>query len=465
MNIRKGILNPDANVVEENGISHKLHEILSDGSLLFSKIPSRSLVILLCQNNYESVFFYLNSINNGVIPILIDAESDISLINHLVSEYKPDFIFAPADKISSYQSYTIDLNFKKFNLLKRDIPFKMEIYDNLALLLSTSGTTGSPKLVRLSYDNINSNASSISDYLNLNYTEIAISNLPMNYSFGLSIINSHLFVGASVVLTTESITQRRFWELFRKFNVTSFSGVPYTLEILKKFKLLNVDLPSLRKITQAGGKLSNDLIEYFSLFSRQREIDFFVMYGQTEGTARLSYLSPNCTLEKLGSIGKPIPDGKFELEDGNGQVITEPNIPGQLVYYGLNVMLGYSENISDLMRGDENKGKLNTGDIAIFDKDGFYYIVGRIKRFIKIFGNRVNLDEVESLLLNLGIKALCNGIDNSLYVYILDEKNESLVKDFITKTLRIHFSVCKIILIDSIPLSNSGKVQYSKLPL
>jgi len=458
------LFNPKATIIEDDGQTHHLNEILADGDVFFSIISNRSLVILLCQNNYESIFFYINSIARGVVPILIDAESDTSLVNALVMEYKPDYIFASTNKLSRFEHYLPETNIRNFTLLKSVQKSIVALHPDLTLLLSTSGTTGSPKLVRLSYKNLIENASSIAEYLNLNSSEVAITNLPMNYSFGLSIINSHLFVGASVIMTNQSITQRPFWDLFRKFNVTSLSGVPYTFEILKKFRLLNFELPSLKTLTQAGGKLSNELIEYYTQFSTKKGINFFVMYGQTEGTARLSYLEPEFIIDKLGSIGKPITNGKFHLIDEQGNRITEPGKSGELVYIGPNVMLGYAECKSNLSKGDENDGLLNTGDVATFDDSGFYFIVGRTKRFIKVFGNRVNLDELEKLLLGVGVESACTGKDNSLIIYILKPKGKDLVKEFLTKKLGIHFSVFDVRMIRSIPKSSSGKTLYFKLP-
>jgi acyl-CoA synthetase (AMP-forming)/AMP-acid ligase II len=457
------LFNPQGTIIEENGQFHQIQQILIDGDSLFSKISSGSLVILLCQNQYETVFFYVNAIERGVVPILIDAESDPSLVKTLILKYHPDYIFTPSTNVTKFENYLGVYNLKNYTLLKCKHERSTPLHSELALLLSTSGTTGSPKLVRLSYNNLVSNASSISEYLELDSKEIAISCLPMNYSFGLSIINSHLFSGGSVLMTTESITQRRFWELFRNFKVTSLSGVPYTFEILKKFRLLNADLPSLKTLTQAGGKLSNDLIEHFVQITSKKSIKFFVMYGQTEGTARLSYLPPQYTMEKLGSIGKPIPNGDFHVIDENGKKIDQPGTAGELVYTGPNVMLGYADCLADLSHGNENNGRLNTGDIALFDENGFYFIVGRIKRFIKLFGNRVNLDDLEKLLLDLEVQSACTGKDNALLIYILKPQDNDLVKEFLTKKLGIHFSIFEIRIIEEIPKNASGKTLYSKL--
>jgi long-chain acyl-CoA synthetase len=463
LNGSKQLFHLNGIIMEDNGNIHYVKSILEDAASFFLSIPARSLVLLLCQNSFDSVSFYVNCIDRDIVPILVDADSDSSLIESLVNIYEPTYIFAPIDKGVGLDNYVAGSNFRSYNAYKIKKQNQVSLYPELALLLSTSGTTGSPKLVRLSYNNLVANASSIAEYLKLNSSERAISSLPMNYSFGLSIINSHLHVGASILMTRESITQRRFWDLFKQFNITSLSGVPYTFEILKKFRLLNTELPSLKTITQAGGKLSNDLIAHFADYSSMKEINFFVMYGQTEGTARLSYLPPKFVLKKLGSIGRPIPGGNFHLIDEQGVKINEPGISGELVYSGDNVMLGYAECKEDLSLSDVNQGVLVTGDLAQFDEDGFFYIVGRTKRFIKLLGNRVNLDELERLLIEINIQSACCGKDNFLLVYILDVNEKVAVKELLTKRLGIHFTIFDIRVIDSFPRNASGKIVYSKL--
>jgi long-subunit acyl-CoA synthetase (AMP-forming) len=195
---------------------------------------SRSLVLLFCQNTSDSIFIYINCIERKIVPILIDAQADYSLSENIIERYNPDFIFAPFTISNKYSNYLCINNIKNYNIFKNNENIVKLLDPMLSLLLSTSGTTGSPKLVRLSYSNLVSNASSISSYLNITQEDRAISSLPMNYSFGLSIINSHLFVGGSILMTMESITQRKFWNIFNEFKVTSLSGVPYTFEILKK---------------------------------------------------------------------------------------------------------------------------------------------------------------------------------------------------------------------------------------
>ena len=285
----------------------------------------------------------------------------------------------------------------------------------LALLLSTSGTTGSPKLVRLSYENVNSNAAAVAQYLGLKQSDRAITSLPMNYSYGLSVINSHLIVGASLVLTEDSVIDNSFWKTFNDEKVTSFAGVPYSYELLSKIDFENFSLPSLKYMTQAGGRLSEGMIKYFGGIAKRQGFKFYVMYGQTEATARMSYLPPNKTLAYPSSIGIPIPGGKFELIDESNNIISEAGRTGELVYSGLNVMLGYAEKINDLFKNREIEF-LKTGDLAKYDENGLYYIVGRKSRFLKIFGNRIGLDDVENVINASGYSVICGGTDKLMIV-------------------------------------------------
>ena len=225
-----------------------------------------------------------------------------------------------------------------------------------------------------------------------------------------------------------------------------------------------MELPSLRVLTQAGGKLSPELSEEFAKICEQKGIKFYVMYGQTEATARMSYLPSEYAISKAGSIGFPIPGGKFSLINESGEVITQSNIPGELIYSGDNVTMGYAQSCYDLSKGDENSGHLSTGDIAIFDDDGFYYITGRKKRFLKLFGSRVNLDEVEQLLNNSGIECACTGADDKLIIYTTDPKIED-ARDFVLSHTDINSKGFSVVYIETIPRNESGKVLYGSLEI
>jgi long-chain acyl-CoA synthetase len=309
------------------------------------------------------------------------------------------------------------------------------------------------------------NATSIAEYLSINEDERPVTTLPMSYSFGLSIINSHLLKGATILLTSKTLMEKDFWSFMKTLNATSISGVPYTYEILKKLRFFRMDIPSLKTMTQAGGKLNNDLNKEFSEYSIQTGRRFFVMYGQTEATARMSYLPHQYSLSKIGSMGIAIPGGEFSIIDDKGANLDGPEVIGELVYKGKNVSLGYAECGDDLKKEDENKGVLYTGDIAKRDSDNFYYIVGRKKRFIKIFGNRVNLDETERLLKNIIPDCACAGEDDHMIIYITDKTRLEEVRNYISTKTGINHIAFTVKHIAEIPKNSSGKTIYSKLEI
>jgi len=352
-----------------------------------------------------------------------------------------------------------------YSLLKTKYNQAFALHDDLALLLTTSGSTGSPKLVRQSYKNILANTQSIVEYLELADNERPITTLPMNYTYGLSIINSHLYVGASIILTNKTLVQKEFWQQCKDFEATSLAGVPYTYEMLDKLRFFRMEVPSLRTMTQAGGKLSPDLHKKFAEYAEKNNKRFIVMYGQTEATARMSYLPHNKALEKIGSMGIAIPGGEFSLIDANGAIINEVDVTGELIYKGDNVALGYAEQGADLAKGDEFNGVLFTGDMAKKDTDGFYYIVGRKKRFLKIFGSRVNLDETERMIRTAfpDIDCACTGIDDQMTVFITAEAQIKNVSSFFHEKTGLHPIAFHVQCIEKIPRNESEKILYSAL--
>ena len=419
-----------------------------------AKVPARSLVFLLVGNNLDSLVAYVACLNHGIVPLMLDAKIDVQLLQRFIDVYHPDFIWR-----SCGEGYVLQEGQRTEDKGQR------VLYDDLALLLTTSGSTGSPKLVRQSYKNIKANTASIVEYLKLDSTERPITTLPMNYTYGLSIINSHLAVGATILLTEKSIMQREFWNFFTEQGATSFGGVPYTYEMLDKLMFFRRKLPSLRTMTQAGGKILPVLHQKFAEYAQCEGKNFVVMYGQCEATARMSYLPPKRALDKVGSMGIAIPGGKFTLIDVDGKEITEPEVTGELVYDGANVTLGYAECAEDLAKGDERHGRLVTGDMAKRDNEGFFYIVGRKKRFLKIFGNRVNLDETERLIKGAfpGFDCACGGKDDKMKIYVTDGDQLQVVRDFIADKTHLNFAAFEVVPVPAIPKNASGKTLYSEL--
>lgn len=449
-------------VISENDEALTYYELLRLSQNLINNIPKRCLVFNLCTNSLGSLLGYVTFLNNKVVPLMIDADLDVSLLHNLISIYKPDYLWVPKGKLENFRDFKEVYCDCGYTLLKSKFEFEYELNPELALLLTTSGSTGSFKLVRQSYNNISSNMNSISKYLNLKDTERAITTLPMHYTYGLSVINSHLAVGASVVLTDKTLMQKDFWTKLKNYKVTSMSGVPYTYEMLDKLRFFRMDLPDLRTITQAGGKLPLSLHEKFAKYALENNKRFIVMYGQTEATARMSYLPYTKSLEKIGSIGIAIPGGNFFIVNSSGTKINEPDKIGELVYEGPNVTLGYAECGKDLNKGDERNGILVTGDMAKFDNDGVYYIVGRKKRFLKIFGSRVNLDEMEHLIREnfKDIDCACSGIDDCMYIFVTTAIQEDSILRFVSKKTGINHTAFKVKLIKKIPRNESGKVLY-----
>lgn len=438
-------------LIEQDGRQYSYNELQSHISnfLPLTNNEPKKLGLVLCQNRLQDMIAYLAALQKGNAVMLVDEKAHPDLLNHVMNIYTPDWIStANPNLVKGYQK-------EKENLYIRNSKSESSIHEDLAVLLSTSGTTGSVKFVRLSFENIATNAMAIAEYLNLDETEKPILSLPMQYSYGLSVINSHLQVGATILLTNESVVSKDFWGIFNDQRATSFAGVPYTYQMLQRLRFEKMDLPSLRMYTQAGGRLSNTLIEYFYSAGQNRGTPFYTMYGQTEATARMSYVPPSQLQYKIGSIGIPIPNGDFSLVDGTSE----------LRYEGPNVMLGYAYNREDLAKGDEQKGILLTGDIAKVDEEGYYSINGRIKRFIKLFGLRISLDEVEKMVEHrYQMPVACTGSDEKMYIVI--EQNESLlaeIKNVVGQVYGLHHTSYKVVSIERLPRLGNGKIDYQQL--
>ncbi len=452
-------------VITENGEKYTYAQLNAFCENLTSNIKERCLVFNLCRNEIGSLVGYVGFLNANIVPLMLKADLDDELLNECLNTYKPDYINVPSDMADRFTKFSKVFEGLNYTLLKTPFNHEFKLNEDLALLLTTSGSTGSPKLVRQSYKNIEANTKSIVEYLNLNETERAITTLPMNYTYGISIINTHLWVGASLILTEKGLMQKEFWTQLKDSNATSFGGVPYTYEMLYRLRFLRMDLPSLKYLTQAGGKLSPELHEKFAKWAIDNNKKFIVMYGQTEATARMSYLPAEKSLEKYGSMGIAIPGGKFSLIDVNGNEINQPNTIGELVYTGDNVTLGYAECGQDLQKGDERNGVLVTGDMAKFDEDGFFYIVGRKKRFLKIYGNRVNLDETERLIKTHFVEfdCACTGVDDSMKIFITDSNAKDEVISFISEKTGLNRQAFSVEFIKEIPKNEAGKTLYKHL--
>ena len=426
----------------------------------------RRLVMCSVNNDIEGIAGYLALLAANAVPMMVSPTLSPSALDALIADYQPDGLWLPLEAANRWPGAELHTSLGGYVLLGfSNGTGAPDLHDDLALLLSTSGSTGSTKYVRLSHQNVWSNAAAIADYLVLTADELPITTLPPTYSYGLSVIHSHLWVGAGLAVSNKTFFERDFWNFLREVKATSLAGVPYHYEILKKLRFTRMELPLLRTLTQAGGRMTPDLSQEYAAHCDKKDMRFFTMYGQTEASPRMSYVPAEHALAKAGTIGIPIPGGALELQSETGGVLTGTDVVGELVFRGPNVCLGYAESRADLALGDVNHGILHTGDLAERDADGYYRIVGRQKRFIKLFGNRVNLQDVEQELSEADAEVVCAGRDDLLEVYLVaDCAAQALeIKQAVMANLRVGAQGVAVYGMDALPRNESGKVRYADL--
>lgn len=440
-------------------------DFLAIADAIGSRMPRRSLVFCVCENNIESLAAYVGLLRARSVPVLVNHGIHAELFDKLLRDYRPAYLWLPQGRAGADDG-TLGQPVHRYGgyvLLRTGYDIDYSLHQDLALLMTTSGSTGSPMLVRQSYRNLDSNADAISQYLDITQADRPITTLPMNYTYGLSILNSHLLKGCTILLTGKTLMDKAFWELLKTHQATTFGGVPYVYEMLRRLRFQRMSLPSLKYLTQAGGRLSAELSREFAELCQEKDVRYVTMYGQTEATARMAYLPSEHAVAKAGSIGVAIPGGQFWLEDDAGQPIPGSDTTGELVYRGDNVSMGYAAHCGDLAKGDENGGVLRTGDLARRDADGHYYVVGRKKRFLKLYGNRINLEELEQLAGSTGYPCVCAGEDDHVRIYTTDLQHHAEIKQFVVERTGLHPSGFEVIHIDQIPRNDAGKILYSAL--
>ena len=411
----------------------------------------RELIFNLCSGgDLASVMGYLGAVRAGHAVAQLDGRLPAALTEALITRYRPAFILHSTDG----RTVTV----------RTGEPGGPPVADDLLVLLSTSGTTGSPKLARLSVGNIQSHTNQLTEYLEIDARERAILSLPIHFSYGLSVLNTHLGAGAAVILSPHSIMRPDFWADAARWGATSFAGVPYSYAILERAGLLRTAMPdTLRTLTQSGGRLAPEMIVKLHALMAARGGRLFVMYGQTESTARMSYVPPSALPAKAHCVGIPIPDGRFTIGTPDGET-AEPEVEGEVIFRGPNVMLGYAEHREDLARGDDLGGVLHTGDVGIIDADGYLRLTGRTKRIAKVFGLRISLDEVEAAAGAHGLVAAVDGGDR----IVLWRLSGALVAAAdlaieLARRFNLKSSAFAVNDLDELPLNGRGKVDYATL--
>ncbi len=339
--------------------------------------------MLPLNNRVQDIITYLGALRSGQAILPYDRHTPSSCLRELINCYQPDCIAGAAISLGSEYMYAgrgDDVNGYSWRRNGRIDP----INRMLTLMLSTSGTTGSRKLVRLSASNLNCNAMQISSALSIASEDRAVTSLPLLYVYGLSILNSHLAAGASVVVETRSVMEKRFWNSIAQFSVTSFAGVPRTYEMLRANAAKELEFSTLKKFTTSGAKLGELEAEWLEDKQSSSGALIYYMYGQTEASGRIAVLPAEMIKSKRNSVGKALLEGQLRCA-----------ADGSIIYTGPNVMLGYASGSGDLYLGDTLNGVLDTGDLGYLDDDGCLFLTGRKSRVCKLYGLRINLDDIQ----------------------------------------------------------------------
>ena len=423
-------------------------------------MPERTLIFVLAKNMIGSLLGYTSALINHVVPLVISANTEKTLFDNLFETYQPEYLWLPEEMVTDEYALT-DYGAFGYVLVKTKYfgEAQHKLHLELSLLLPTSGSTGSPKLVRHSYRNIEANAENVKNLFGLTEDERPMVVLPMHYTMGLSVIASHLYTGATLLLCDKSMLDKEFWTMMKELQATSFTGVPYSYELLSKVRFFRMDLPYLKTITQGGGKMTPELFTTCAEYAERTGKRFIATYGQTECTARMAYLPAELAMTKIGSIGIAEPGGQLSIVDNEGKETFEGEATGEMVYRGENVTMGYATCKEDLSKGDENHGIMYTGDLARRDADGCYFIIGRLKRFLKIYGLRIGLDEIENIIKsNLKIDCYCSGSDEKLVVYITDERMSEQVIELVEEKTHLFHQNIEIKVVPQILRNEAGKV-------
>jgi acyl-CoA synthetase (AMP-forming)/AMP-acid ligase II len=428
-------------------------------------LPSGILAFLFADNTIRCTSRMLQLLERGIAFVLLDPQLAESTINRLIDIYRPGLVLLPEEGVAGRC-----LSGRSGHLSDSGHWIAVEhgpaVHPDLAVLLTTSGTTGNPKLVRLSTSNIRTNAKQIVASLGITPEDRAVTALPSFYSFGLSIITSHVIAGSPIVVSGRGVLEKEFWSALREFDVSFMAGVPRTYSMLKRLGFDQMDLPRLRALTQAGGRLDPEAVSTFHRIMCERGGQFFVMYGQTEASPRMACLPSDDLPEKSGSVGPALSGGRLEIVGADGSPQASGGI-GEVAYTGPNVMMGYAESREDLALGDVHGPDLLTGDLGYLDRDGYLFLTGRIKRITKLAGVRMSLDDIESLatsMANCPTVAVDGGNDDvCIFVESRDMGVPSRIRRGLANALRVPPGLLDIRTTPTLPVLNSGKVDYADL--
>lgn len=388
-----------------------------------------------------SIAAYLGALRGGH-AVILGAPGDFAASTSITQRFAPNAVLSPITAGTGP------------DLRSRE---PAALHPDLCLMLSTSGSTGEPRLIRLSAESIDANARAIVTYLCLGPDDVAITSLPLHYSYGMSVLHSHLATGATLVLAQGSVTDRTFLDRARATGVTGLALVPHQVDLLIAAGTdLGDELPALRRVTQAGGRLAPETVRLMARTGRAEGWDFVVMYGQTEAGPRIAWLPPDRTLDASDCIGRAIPGGHLSLRAEDGSDVTGANIMGELVYRGPNVMLGYASSRADLALGRDVE-ELRTGDLAERTPEGLFRIVGRAARFVKLYGLRISLDRVEAMLAEAAIEGHAVAADDRLVIMTTRPRAAPSITALLADRLGLPETDIRVGALAEVPRLSNGK--------
>lgn len=433
-------------VVDDDGVAFSYADVLARAEQLQADLGGRGLIVLRASNTAPSVATWLALLATNMAVLIVEQDLPAERLAALVDAYRPDAIIDPLATPAITR-----------------LPGGTALHPDLAVLLSTSGSTGSPKLARFTAAAIQANAAAIADYLALGGDERAYLCLPTSYSYGMSVINSHALVGAAVLITAHGVMAAPFWDRLASSGATSFAGVPFHYDAIRRLGIDRLATPTMRTLTQAGGKLPLPVAQKYAAWAAANDRRFVCMYGQTEAGPRLTWLPPELLASHAGSIGVPIPGVTIDLIGPDGAVISEAGVPGEMRCTSPAIMMGYAHSAADLAKGDELGGVLMTGDLATRDADGVLTISGRVSRMIKLFGTRINLDDIDNRLAAMEVSGVAFGRDDQLQVLIEDGEADA-VREALVAAFAFPPRGLLVRKIAALPRAASGKLVYAALP-
>jgi len=449
-------------VVDDEGKRITYGELTDLMIQIKEKVEPRSLIFDLCKNTAGSLIGYLAFVEKEAVPVMLSSRIDDDLLKDLMDIYGPQYLWVPEEEKDRFGLSEV-FSFYGYVLLKTGNE-TYPLNDKLQLCMTTSGSTGSPKLVRYKKGNLEANARNVAIAFGWTENERAICDLGMQYTMGLNVINTHLYVGATVLLTTYNLFSAEFWDYIKKERGTNFTGVPFSYDIFYRLHFDRMDLPDLHTLSQGGGKLTDKRFIQLAEYARDNDKRFIASFGTTETSARMACLPPELALTKTGSIGRAIPEGELFLIDDEGKTLTENIAEGELCYRGPNVTMGYALEKDDLAKGDDFNGEYHTGDLARRDEDGCYYITGRLSRFLKLLSYRISLDQCEQLIKQeFNIECACSGNDERMNIYITDETNKDSVLEFISMKTGLFKNLFKVFVVPELLRNETGKIMYKEM--